>query len=333
MGGMVRKGMLLATAFFASALARDRVAIIDFFGYKGIDIEAVRKALPVHAGDAIQKDLKKQIELVVKQITGRKTTDVAIICCVNQGDSVIFIGLPGASSRTFALNPPPGGSARPSPELLRVYENMERAEEAALHKGMSGEDVSRGYRLLKEPGARAADLVLRQYALNHEDELLALAESSRAHDRAIAIDTLGFGARTRRQMAALVRASRDPDSLVRNEATRAIGEILEGDDKASSEVPVDMYIEMVSSGVWTDRNKASVVLDALTESRDPAVLAKLKAEASEALLEMARWQVGGWASVPRVILGRIAGVPEDRAIQLSNGPLDAFLAAIKAAEK
>jgi len=52
------------------------------------------------------------------------------------------------------------------------------------------------------------------------------------------------------------------------------------------------------------------VLWPLTQSRDAQLLERLKAEAGEALLEMARWRAEGWASMARVVLGRIAGIPE-----------------------
>ena len=42
------------------ALGRDRIWDIEFFGYKGIDIEAVRKAMPVHAGDEYAGDETKK---------------------------------------------------------------------------------------------------------------------------------------------------------------------------------------------------------------------------------------------------------------------------------
>lgn len=85
---------------------------------------------------------------------------------------------------------------------------------------------------------------------------------------------------------------------------------------------------MIRSGIWTDRNKSSAVLWPLTESRNPQLLARLKSEAGDALLEMARWRADSWAFATRIVLGRIAGIPEERVIPLAAGPLDAFLSAI-----
>lgn len=66
----------------------------------------------------------------------------------------------------------------------------------------------------------------------------------------------------------------------------------------------------------------------LTEARDSRVLAILKSEAGDALEEMARWRPVGWALPARVVLGRIAGWPEDRVEQLARGPVEAFFAAL-----
>ena len=48
----------------------------------------------------------------------------------------------------------------------------------------------------------------------------------------------------------------------------------------------------------------------LTKSRDPKILALLRAEALDSLLEMARWRNLGHAAAALSILGRIAGIDE-----------------------
>lgn len=75
---------------------------------------------------------------------------------------------------------------------------------------------------------------------------------------------------------------------------------------------------MLSSGSWTDRNKAGWVLNALTKSRDPKLLARLRSEAWAALIEMARWRNAGHAYNARILLARIEGIEEQRAEQLAN---------------
>jgi hypothetical protein len=319
---------LLLVACAASLCARDRIAPIEFFGNQGIDVDAVRKALPFHEGDRLNKAVKDRARSAVKRVTGRDATDVAIVCCTDSVDSVLFIGVPGESSRPFAYNPAPQGDDAASRELAAVYSAMQKAEEAAMRKGVFGEDGAPGYRILKDPGARAAELHVRDYALAHEDELVRILQSSKSNsERSRAADALGYGAPTVKQMAALVEASRDPDDGVRNDATRALGEILRAIPSLATRVPPDAFIAMIRSGTWTDRNKAGSVLWPLTESRNPELLARLKAEAGPALLEMAHWRDEGWATSARMILGRIAGLADERILELTDN-LDAFFAAI-----
>lgn len=326
---MLWRAAPIVLALAASSFARDRIAHIEFFGYQGIDVDAVRVALPFREGDEVAQNLKEQARAAVKRVTGHDATDVTGVCCTGDGDAVIFIGLPGASSQVFAHYPAPQGEVNPPPELTALYRRMNQAEEAAIRKGLAEEDGAPGYRLLKEPGARAAELALRKYARRHEDEVLrVLASSGIADQRAMATDALGYGTRTARQMAALVHAVRDPDSNVRNNSTRALGEILRADSSAAKQISPDNFIDMIRSGTWTDRNKSSMLLWTLTQSRDPQLLARLKSEARDALQEMARWRANGWAFYARVILARIAALPEERINQLAGGPPDEFLSAI-----
>src|SRR4051812_10274898 len=62
--------VLLSTA----ALARDRIASIEFYGYKGIDTTAVRKALPFREGNVYSTHVKRKTRVTVKRVTGREAT-------------------------------------------------------------------------------------------------------------------------------------------------------------------------------------------------------------------------------------------------------------------
>ena len=58
------------------------------------------------------------------------------------------------------------------------------------------------------------------------------------------------------------------------------------------------------------------MLVALTATRDPQVLAQLRAEALDPLLEMGRWRNIGHAEAALTILGRMAGIDETTLEQL-----------------
>lgn len=301
--------MLLAMP--SLVLATDRIAYIEFFGYEGLDVRAVRKALPFREGDAVQPEkleaTQQQARSTVRHIIGRDATDVATICCTVGHRWVVFIGLPGASTRPFAFDDPPSGNVAPPPEFTRLYEAMERTGTQAVMNSRGEEEMGAGFRLLKEPAARGAALALRAYALGHEEEILNLTTSSDARLRANAVDALGFGPRTPRQIAALAHAVRDPDAEVRNNGTRALFEIVSADPAAAFQLPPGSFIDMLHSGIWTDRNKASIVLLFLTKSRDPKLLARIQSQAGPALAEMANWRASNWAIPARIVRERIAG--------------------------
>src|SRR5580765_8526315 len=96
---------VMLTAAVARVPAPDRrpLAEVDFFGYKGLDVAAVRAALPFHEGDSFpppkvtSDHLKKQTAEAIKKTIGREPTDVAFICCDAKQNYTAFIGLPGES--------------------------------------------------------------------------------------------------------------------------------------------------------------------------------------------------------------------------------------------
>jgi len=69
---------------------------------------------------------------------------------------------------------------------------------------------------------------------------------------------------------------------------------------------------MIRSGVWTDRNKGSMVLVELTKSRDTKILSAVKIGAMDGLLEMAAWHDTGHGMPAHLILGRIAGKTDEQ---------------------
>ena len=76
-------------------------------------------------------------------------------------------------------------------------------------------------------------------------------------------------------------------------------------------IPHEPFIAFLNSPVWTDRNKASNALMALSTRRNPELLATLRKESLRPLVEMARWKSDGHAKAGFFILGRIAGYSDD----------------------
>jgi hypothetical protein len=328
----MRLGLCSLALFPLQALAAGLIGHIEFYGYKGIDADAVRKALPVREGDPYADTTKEQVREAVANSIGRAPTDVTIVCCDDDRNRLIFIGLPGASSKSFQYNPEPGGNSRVSSEVVSLYDRLSRALAAAVRKGgpQIREDESAGYSLIGDPVVRPLQLQMRSYALKNEREsLLALQSSSSAQHRRIAAEVLGYARHSRRQVLALAQAARDSDSETRNNAVRALSVLARSKAEFVNEIPPDVFIEMLKSGVWTDRNKGASLLASLTARRDPELLAKLRLNALDALIEMSLWRRPGHAYSARMILGRIAGLPEKRLQEIAwNGSAEDIVGAV-----
>jgi len=63
-----------------------QVGLIDFYGYKGIGVDAVRAALPIREGDQFpgtrsSEEWKRAIRASVLGLIGREPSDVSVVCC------------------------------------------------------------------------------------------------------------------------------------------------------------------------------------------------------------------------------------------------------------
>jgi hypothetical protein len=299
------------------------------------ELEQLRRALPVKEGDEFKFDSGQatfaQIKQVVRQTTGRDATDVNFLCCDDRGAAMIFIGLPGPAYRPFKYNPvmsarnPNDNPELPDEIVALVQKVGELAHEAAQKEPR--EDRSQGYALSLYPPFREVQLKIREYALDHAGLLhRVLYMSMDAKQKRAAVYALGYTMQTDAQLAALVWASRDRSSDVRNDATRALAVLAESDARAARRISTAHFVAMLSSGSWSDRNKAAMLLSVLTVSRNPTLLGALRKNAFEALIEMARWRSAGHAYHARMILGRMAGIEETRLEKLANqGQVDEII--------
>ena len=313
-----------------------RIGAIEFYGYAGLDVDEVRAAIPVHEGDLFTTsddsffETLNRIKKEIKRVTGSPPSDVAAVCCDPQGNYWIYIGL-GNSVRTTPYNPVSEGKLRLPTRIVELYEQTNQLSSELVGKGIASEDRSKGYALSNDASLRAKQLAKRAYALSHELLLhRVLRLSSDPEQRTVAANFLGYARQTRAQIGDLVWASHDVDAGVRNDSIRALGVLAESSPKVASQIPPEGFVEMVSSGSWTDRNKAGFLLDELSKRRDPKLLRQLRLGSLESLIEMARWRGRGHADFARILLGRIAGIEEGRLQQLVDaGQVDQIIKAVK----
>jgi hypothetical protein len=253
--------VLVAIALSLQQPLHIHIGEVAFFGTDGIDVQKLQSVLPVIKGEDLTvdqlPDFRERIDHAVNSALGHKPTAVAIVCCINRGDYIVYIGLGGRNTVTIPFAPAPKDQTCLSGNALRLYKaEMEALREAAL-KGNLKEDDSQGYALFSDSTLRDNELAVRKYAMAHQQRVEQVLQScARPEDRQVAVWILGYGAQSRKQIALLVRASRDEDEIVRNNAIRALGVLAKSNSKIASEIPPNSFIEMLNSGAWTDRNKA-----------------------------------------------------------------------------
>src|SRR5262245_36938974 len=319
-----------------SALAQTQSYVIgevSFFGYAGLPLDQIRAALPIREGDTIALQngagIKEEITQAVQRATGHRATDVALVCCDQHGKMMLFVGLPGESSRKFPYNPLPKESITLPQTMLDLYaRDMDLNVEAVLRQ--PGEDRSKGYALSNYRPRRETQMSIREFALGNELLILRVLKSSAsAENRRAAAHALGYARQSKTQILALVNASRDADDVVRNNAVRALGVLATSSTELAAAIPAGKIVALLNSGVWDDRNKSAMLLDVLTRPRDSRLLQMLRSQARQSLMEMARWKDPNHAWDARMILGRIAGIEEKRLLQLtSSGSAEEIISAL-----
>jgi hypothetical protein len=326
--------LLLAVVALAQENHR-RIGQIDFYGYAGLDLEKVRAALPLREGDDFRDsdfvETLDRIRAAITTVIGQPPTDIALVCCDDQGGQMIYIGLPGKSMRMVPYNPPPKGPARFPVGVINLYQQTMATSSQDVRKGTSKEDESKGYALSSNPELRAKQLATREYATHHERLVLRVLASSRdAEQRIVAAHILGYARQSKEQIGALVRASYDADDTVRNNAIRALAVLAQSNSRVAVRIPAEHFVAMLNSGSWTDRNKAGFLLDELSSRRNPKLLSRLRSQALDSLIEMARWRSRGHAGTARILLGRIAGIEETSLQQrVGAGEVDQIINALK----
>ncbi len=319
---------------FSQTNAMKTIAEIDFFGYGHLDVVKLRAVLPIQPGESVEQSdwdaYKSRIHQAIRSLTGKPATDIARVCCDENGRSMIYIGVAGSSSVALQHKPAPKGEDRLPVEALKLNQETEDASRKALLAGHAQQDHSNGYALSIDPEVRAKELQIRDFALANEDLLRkVLLSSSDAEHRAIAAQFLGYVDVSARQIANLTDAARDPDEGVRNNAVRALGVIASSSQQRAGMISPKPFIALLKSDKWVDRNKGAWLLINLTASRDPKLLKQLRKEAMDALVEMARWHFAGHANFARRLLGRIAGMEESKldALVMQNDQAETIIAA------
>ncbi|MBV8857529.1 MAG: hypothetical protein JOZ02_11410 [Acidobacteria bacterium] len=288
------------------------IGIIDFYGLHSLSERQARQALQIKEGDPVPTS-HKEAERRLEALPNVRQASIANVCC-EAGKALLYVGIREKGAPSLQFRPAPQGSIRLPETMLRAGDAFGDALEEGLLKGDAGEDDSQGHALNSYPKLRAAQEQFIVFAAQDFKLLRAvLRESADARHRALAAQIIAYTANKRDVVQDLVYGMSDPDGDVRNSSLRALAVLADFAQRSPErriEVPVEPFIDLLNSIVWTDRNKSSMALLHLTEKRDPAILSKLRERALPSLVEMSRWKSRGHASSPFFLLGRAGNLPE-----------------------
>lgn len=298
-----------------------KIGIIDFYGLSRISRDEARAALTFAEGDMLTlSDERPTVfgssEDHLRTLHGGVRARVSAVCC-DAGRLIVYVGIQERGAPTLQLRRAPRGTVRLPADVVRTAEEFSKSFVAAIERGDAGEDRSQGYSLMLDPATRAIQQQFIVFA-RRDFSLLrqVLQNSSETAERALAAQVLGYAPDKQAVVDDLVRAMRDPGDEVRNNAIRALmvfAETAPGTSSAAPRIPAEPFINLLNSPVWTDRNKASLALQALSAGRDPKVLGELRKSALHPLVEIARWRSAGHALPAFWILARLAGYSDEAA--------------------
>ncbi len=296
------------------ALAPRLIATIDFYGLRRLDVETLRKALPIHEGDSVAMidgdKLGGRLRAALSATPHVRDVRANIVCCSETGGLLLFVGVQEDTAPPLHFHSPPAGAQRLPDDLIAADTALDRALFEAVQSGHTREDDSQGHAVQTEaPAARA--LQEQRVAVTAGNLPLlrqVLRESADARQRAMAARYLGYALDMQAVVDDLAYAAADSDQGVRNDAVRAL--LVFSRANRPPRIPYDPFVALLESPLWTDLNKASGALDGLTAHRDPELLALLKRRSLPALASIARWKSRGHARAGYDVLGRIAGYSE-----------------------
>jgi len=310
-------GILVSTALAQTPepkpfLEAPRIGIIDFYGLHKVPEAKIRHALSLKPGDPLPKS-KGDVEDRIDQIGGVVETQLSAVCC-EDGKAILYVGIAEREQPHFDIREEPTGDVKLPGEVLDAYRQFLGTVNEAAQKGMAEDNLAQGHSLMSYGPARTWQNLFLEFAKQYTKELrTVLRDSADEEERAAAACILAYYGRKFDIVEDLQFAMKDPSSSVRNNAMRALTAIAalnRRDPQAAPKVSPTWFIEMLNSVVWTDRNKASLALLELTDSRDEQTLRNLKERSLTALVEMARWKSLGHAFAPFVLVGRVAGLQE-----------------------
>jgi hypothetical protein len=313
-----------------------RIGIVDFYGLHKVSQTKIRQALGAREGDPLPPS-KGDAEERIDAIPGVIESHLEAVCC-DAGRMILYVGLQEKGAPLFDLRDPPDTEVQLPEEIVTAYRRFVDANSAGVREGHVAEDLTHGHALSANPETRELQEQFEPIVKHNLGELRhVLRASNDEEQRAIAAYVIAYAEQPKDIVDDLQYALKDADSGVRYNAAhglKALAVLSRLDPASGVKVEPTWFIEMLNSLSWSDRNQALQILQILTDGRDPSALEQVRDRALGSLSEMARWKALSHALPAFLLLGRVAGIPDDQVqAAWSKGDLESIIAQATAPKK
>jgi hypothetical protein len=288
------------------------IGIIDFYGLRSVSEKDVLSVLKIKQGDDAMETLKSIEENIklLKSLPNVEDASISLICCDDfDRKSMIFVGIREKGVPALSFRSAPQDNIRLPENIVKAGEDLQKAFLKSIENQDFSEDDSQGHALYGNKDVRRVQerfIVLA--AQNLKILRRVLRHSSDARQRALAAQIIAYSKDKKQIVDDLVFGMGDADADVRNDSMRALiilAKYAQAKPASGIKIPAALFVRMLNSLEWKDRNKSVEALNVLTKKRDAILLAALKKESLISLTEIARWRNPNHAESAFYILGRI----------------------------
>lgn len=297
-----------------------QIGLIEFYGVHKVPEAKIRQALGAREGDPLPPS-KGDAEERIDKIPGIVESHLEAVCC-EAGKMILYVGIEEKGAPHFDLRDAPEGDVQLPEDVTKTYRRFLAASEAGTRRGQTAEDLRQGHALSSDPATREIQEQFTPIVKDYLADLRhVLRDSGDEEQRAIAAYVIAYGEPKKLIVDDLQFALKDPDSGVRLNAARglkALAVYTRLNAEAGFRIEGTWFIEMLNSLSFSDRQAALGVLQILTDGHDPSILQQLHDRALNSLVEMARWKSLSHALPAFLLLGRVAGLPDDQVQEAWN---------------
>ena len=150
---MLSRTLALVFAVVMSAPAQNpKLGSVEIFGLRKVPAEKVRKALGVLELGQLPPS-KGEAEERIEAIDGILRASLEAVCC-EQGRAILYVGVQERGVPTIEFRDNPIVELDLPEEITKEWLEFITAVEVAARAGNTAEDLSRGYSLMADEGAR-----------------------------------------------------------------------------------------------------------------------------------------------------------------------------------